>query len=86
MRIAALAAGLTHDEFWRLTPHEVMLSIKAHARNFRSHKLLTASIISSLMGCWVKNAPSVNKLMGATSLMGKSSKEIKEIYQSKGGA
>lgn len=48
---AALVAGLTHQEFWDLTPHEVALSIEAyHQREERAdwRAAMVASVIANV--------------------------------------
>jgi len=82
MLTAALSAGLSHDQFWDLTTHEVVLSVRAHQTNYENQKRLLAWTQSNLMRCWIGNkAPSVNRLMGKPSLKGMSNAEIKEHYR-----
>lgn len=87
MLVTALMAGLTHEQFWDLTLHEVTLSIRAYARTQRNNRRLLAWVQSNITGAWLGNkAPSVNRLMGNQSLMGMSNAEIKAYYDRKKAA
>lgn len=87
MLVVALQAGLTHDQFWNSTVHEVLLSTRARMRHMRDTKRLLAWAVSNIMSAWLgRKAPSVNRLMGGTSLMGMSKEQIAAHYARKEAA
>lgn len=83
--ITALDAGLSHEEFWDLTMHEVLLSVKAHKRKVdRDHHTL-AWLIRWVLSGWVKKPPSINRILGRPSLMGMSREQIADHFRRKAG-
>lgn len=86
MIIASLDAGLTHDEFWSLTIYEVMLSVLAHKRRVERDQHMLAWVQSNILrGLIGKKAPSINRLLGRPSLMGRSPDQIRDHFRRKQG-
>jgi hypothetical protein len=82
----AFEAGLMQDQFWRLTFHEFGLVIAGYAERTRNQRRMLAWMQSNLMGCWIKHPPSINRLMGAKSILGMPKKDVAEHYSGKKGS
>lgn len=51
MRVDAAAAGIGPDQFWTLTPFEIILTIRGYSRRMRQFWRMTATL-----GAWTLNA------------------------------
>jgi len=59
------------------------LACKGYGKRIDTQRTLLAWTQRNLMGCWVKRPPSINRLLGKPSLLGKSKEHVKKHYDDK---
>ncbi len=69
-----------------MTFHEFSCAIRAYQNRIDLQRRLLAWTQANLMACWTKHPPSINRLMGAKSLLGMSRKDVSEHYAAKKGS
>jgi len=79
--ITAFEIGLTLDAFWQLTFHEFCCASRGYAKRIETTRVMLAWTQRNLMGCWVKRPPSINRLLGKPSLLGKSKEQVAKHYK-----
>ena len=52
MRIDATAAGIGPEEFWRLTPLEIGLTVRGYSQRLAHLQYIVASNVAPLVSAW----------------------------------
>lgn len=76
-----MVAGMTCEQFWNSSLGEIDMAVRAYNRRRKDDTRIAFAAARHVMSAWLGNkVPSLNRMMGATSIRGMSPDEVKARY------